>query len=246
MAIGAAELGLALLRRGTLEDRLRADGLIDAAHNAMLHVGMDRRAGQIANARLAILADQSGRRSMRRTDLGWEIRGAHETATVPNGKGFEYLASLVSAPNVDIAADDLAGTSVLVKPQDLWDDVAIGALRQQARALRERVEHADAAGDAVESERAQSKLSELVRAIRVDTQPDGSSRAFGDTRERARTAVTKAITRAIRQLAEQAPTLAAELQSAVHTGRLCRFDESGPMNWVLDDYRNRRAGSSVH
>ena len=170
----------------------------------MLRFGMDRRAGQIASARHAILADQSGRRSMRRTDEAGRSEALRRRPRSPTRKGFEYLARLVGAPNADIAADDLAGSSVLLKPQGLWDDVAIGALRQQARVLRERIEHADAAGDAVESERAQSELSELVRATRVDTQPDGSSRAFGDTRERARTAVTKAIARTIRQLDEPA------------------------------------------
>ena len=239
VAIGAGELGLALLHRAAFDDLARAGDLIDEAYAAMSSLGMDRRAGQMMMKRSEILANQSGRRSMRRTDEGWEFRGACETAKVASGKGFEYLARLVATPNVDIAADDLAGTSVLSMPQDLWDEVAMGALRKQATALRERIEEADATGDPVESESAQRELSDLVRSIRADTRPDGSSRAFGDTRERARTAVTKAISRAIRQLGEQAPALAAELQAAVHTGRVCSFEERGLTTWVLDDRTNR-------
>ena len=245
VAIGAAELGLALSRRGTFEDSSRAEALLDAAHTALLHLGMERRAGQIADTRSLILADHSSRRSMRRTADGWEFRGAQETATVSTGKGFEYLAHLMGAPNVDIAADDLAGTSVFSKSQEVWDEDAMRSLRRHVQLLQERIVDADAVGDPVESERAQSELSELVRSVRVDTRPDGSSRAFGDSRERARTAVTKALARAIGQLAEQAPTLAAELRSSLHTGRLCRYEQSGSMQWVLDEHRIRKPGSSA-
>ena len=245
VAIGAGELALALMRRGTFEDSARSAALLEAGHAAMLHLGMDRRADQLAHAHSRIMAAQATRRYVRRTTSGWEFLGAQETAILPNAKGFEYLARLIGAPNVDIAADDLAGTSIVSKFQELWDEAAIGALRKQALHLKERIENADAAGDPVESERAQSELAVLVRAIGADTQPDGSSRSFGDTRERARTAVTKAIARAIGQLAEQAPTLAAELRSSLHTGGYCRYEQNGSVKWVLDDARTRKVGSRV-
>ena len=92
---------------------------------------------------------------------------------------------------------------------------------------------ADAAGDADRAERAQAELDRLLAELTAATGLAGRSRTFADDRERARTAVQKAIRRAIARIGEQAPGLADQLTASVQTGLVCRFDPTAglPARW---------------
>jgi hypothetical protein len=64
----------------------------------------------------------------------------------------------------------------------------------------------------------------------------GRARTFADGRERARTAVQKAIRRAVARIGESTPVLGELLAASVQTGLVCRFDpvEGLPREWQVE------------
>ncbi len=63
----------------------------------------------------------------------------------------------------------------------------------------------------------------------------GRSRRFVDSSERARTAVRKAIARAIDAIAESDDAIASELRATISTGRSCTYlpDPRRPRRWSV-------------
>jgi hypothetical protein len=63
----------------------------------------------------------------------------------------------------------------------------------------------------------------------------GRSRTFTDSAERARTAVRKAIARAIDAIGQSDAHIASELRSTISTGRSCAYlpDPARPRRWSV-------------
>lgn len=61
----------------------------------------------------------------------------------------------------------------------------------------------------------------------------GRARAFAAPPERARTAVRKAIKRAVDTITDHDPALGAELRTAVETGAHCRYTPAGSRRWTI-------------
>jgi hypothetical protein len=89
----------------------------------------------------------------------------------------------------------------------------------------------------IRAERAQAELDQLVAQLTSSTGLAGRARTFADGRERARTAVQKAIRRAISRIGETAPTLGAGPAASVQTGLVCRFDPVAgvPEKWQVEE-----------
>ena len=115
----------------------------------------------------------------------------------------------------------------------MLDDTARRDYRRRIEQLRADLDSADAAGDAERAARAQDEMDRLVAELSAAHGLAGRARTFADERERARTAVQKAIRRAIARIGEAAPDLAGQLTAGVQTGLVCRFDPTGglPARW---------------
>jgi hypothetical protein len=104
------------------------------------------------------------------------------------------------------------------------DRAAAAAYRARLARLDDEIADAEADHDTnrVERHRYEKRwlLTELARAAGLGGRP----RAFTDDAERARSAVTKAIRRAIDKVAAAEPSLGELLRSQVHTGAFCRFE----------------------
>jgi hypothetical protein len=132
--------------------------------------------------------------------------------------GLRYLAQLVVAPNRLIPALALivdAGAAVpAARGHHVLDHRAVAALRSRIRDLRQRVAPSEA--EQVELERL---TRELGRALGLG----GSSRTFADVPERARTAVRKALKRAIDEISAANPAIGQHLAARITTGTLCCY-----------------------
>ncbi len=96
--------------------------------------------------------------------------------------------------------------------------------------------------DAVEPARIQrlrAELDALLDELRRGTGMGGRSRDFPDAGERARTAVQKAIRRAVDDIAAAEPYIGALLRTAVTTGTACAYapDADGAVSWTYVDER---------
>jgi hypothetical protein len=129
-----------------------------------------------------------------------------------------YLARLAAVPNQEIAALALVvdQDSGLVVPghQEVLDASAMTALRQRICELRQ---------EAVLSADEQEELETLTRELALASGLGGRSRSFTDAPERARTAVRKALKRAIEQITAANPVIGQHLVQGIETGTSCRY-----------------------
>jgi hypothetical protein len=118
---------------------------------------------------------------------------------------------------------DLVGSALLAGRQELLDETAIDAYRRRVRDLEGAIDDAETNGEVSKAEQLRSErdavANEIVRAIGLG----GRVRGFASSPERARTAVRKAIKRALDVINEHDPVLGGELRTAVTTGTSCRY-----------------------
>jgi hypothetical protein len=147
-----------------------------------------------------------------------------QVATVADRVGLRYLAQLLASPDRPIPALALVvdgGAAVpTARGQRVLDDRAVVALRARIADLRQRKVLAD---------EEQAELARLTRELGRALGLGGRSRTFADVPERARTAVRKAIKRAIDEISTANPTVGQHLAASVSTGTLCcyRSPENG-------------------
>jgi hypothetical protein len=128
-----------------------------------------------------------------------------------------YLARLVAEPNRDVPALALVVDKTALPVTGghaLMDTTTLTTLRQRIRALRQQP-----ILSASEQEELETLTHELARASGLG----GRVRAFADVPERARTAVRKAIKRALEQIAAANPVVGQHLARRIETGAVCCY-----------------------
>jgi hypothetical protein len=135
-----------------------------------------------------------------------------------------HLARLLAAPHRDIAAAELAGTVVDALRQDVLDREALASYGRRIEELRHELDEADADADIERSGRLRMELDQLVEHVEASMGLGTRSRTFVDSSERARTAVQKAIRRAIDRVKLPAPRLGDMLSRSIRTGSSCRYE----------------------
>lgn len=151
-------------------------------------------------------------------DRGWRVVFAGRAVTVPDRVGMRHLAQLVAAPDRGIPALTLVvqGASEHREPgpHPVIDRRAVAELSARIRELREQAA-------LVPCE--QAELDALTRELKRLTGLCGRMRSFVDAPERARTAATKAIKRAIDEIALVNPAAGRHLGQRIETGSVCCY-----------------------
>lgn len=214
-----AELGLARLRRRRAGDEAAGRSLVRDAVDAAGRHGMTTLAARWRDAvpAPARRGESQAEVTMTRTGDRWRVAVADEVATVEDRVGLRYLAALVVAPErgIPVLALVLEGGETPADVRDaVMDAKALAAVRGRIAALRDL---------ASPSEEDRSELAALVRELARATGLGGRLRSFADSPERARTAVRKAIKRAIDDLEAANPAVGRHLAARVETGMLCCY-----------------------
>jgi len=258
-AIAAADLASALARRGHAGDRARASALWDRAIADAESMGMAVRAEawrvessmpaeSVVRAAASVDltrgngsagepgVDQHG--FMRRHGRGWLVEVGDHRAVVPDLVGMAYLAELVAHPAQPISALTLTGGGGAAGEarHEIIDRQARDAYVERARELAEDLAEAEADNDLGRTDRLRIELDAVVAQIEEATGLGGRPRAFTNERERARTAVRKAIKRAIDEIRGANPVVGEILGAAVVTGSVCMYTPaSSPHNvrWTV-------------
>jgi tetratricopeptide (TPR) repeat protein len=215
-----ADLADALLRRGG--NQTRAAELLDLAIADATEMGMTTRAE----------AWKATRRTLHRTitisrdGSRWRLTRHGRAVLVPDLVGMRYLARLVANPGAEIPALDLVTEfDHTAQPTNhtVLDDRARAAYARRARELTEELAAARDDADRTRVARLELELDTLTEEIERQTGINGRPRHFDGPAERARTAVRKAITRAIDAVEAVEPAAAATLRAAVTTGYRCVY-----------------------
>jgi tetratricopeptide (TPR) repeat protein len=224
-ACSRAELAAALRRRGAEGDIARARELLTEAVREAGSMGMARRAEAWAAA-----LDEAplGRGVLRREGRHWLVALDGRRALVEDMIGMAYIARLVASPGTAVPAvllasgGDAAAAETL--PHLVLDGAARTAYADRVRELSAEVEEARAHADVVRAERLQVELEALLAELGRATGLGGRPRSFGAPEERARTAVRKAIKRALDEVAAADAESGRMLRAAIRTGYRCVYD----------------------
>ena len=200
--------------RATLAQTLggeRGRELFDVAITDANAIGMTARAAMWARDRDGL----AGRISIRRESPWWIVSHQGREIRVEDLVGMRYLARLVAQPGVEVAALELVGGEDTGN-QSVLDPEARTAYLARIRDLRARI-------DEDPSPRLEAELEALLSHLARETGFGGRGRNFAGPAERARTAVRKAIRRAITTIAATEQSTADALGAAVITGYRCSY-----------------------
>ncbi|MDX3661460.1 hypothetical protein PV646_29495 [Streptomyces sp. ID05-26A] len=189
--------------------------LFEVAIADAVEMDMTARAAGWARARDGL----AGRISIRRESAWWIVSRHGKEIRVEDLVGMRYLARLVADPGVEIAALELVGGEDSGN-QPVLDPVARAAYLTRIRDLRARI-------DDNPTPRLEAELEALLSHLERETGMGGRGRNFAGPAERARTAVRKAIRRAIDAIAVTEPAAADALRDAVTTGYRCSYHPVG-------------------
>lgn len=161
----------------------------------------------------------------------WLVGREGATAVLPAMRGLAHLHTLITRPDVDVPALQLAGAEAGVVDQgglDLLDDESRRVLGARLAELDDELAYADRA-------ELRDERTAILSYLAAGTGLGGRRRSTGSSAERARVAVRKAIVAALAKIAENDPWLGRHLRDHVQTGNHCRYqhDPDRPVRWIL-------------
>ncbi len=210
-APGDAELASDLQQRA--QDRAHGMGLILPEHPSWL--SSRRRQSGSGALRHAVIDRADGGR--------WRIEVDGRSTLFADRVGMSYLAQLAGQPGQDVEVLALVANGRLPREPDepILDDEALRQYRRRVRELRSLLTRSTASSE--EAERYRTELETLTEGLRTVTRLGGRSRSFVGSHERARTAVRKALVRAIDVIACAEPSLGDHFVKSISTGASCRY-----------------------
>lgn len=168
--------------------------------------------------------------SLNREGDVWQIGLGQNLHLLRHSNGLQYLQLLVQHARRDWHALDLYSTvarSPGVSEASVGaplDDAARKSYQARYVELSAALDEATLNADLGQAEACQQEIDELERELLGAFGLGGRPRQGGDSTEKARINVRRAISRSISRIAEVSPTLASHLDRSIRTGRFCCYD----------------------
>jgi tetratricopeptide (TPR) repeat protein len=219
--LSRAELAEALAARAAPGDRERARAELALAVAEARAMGLTHR--------VELWTDRLEPAVLSHGPDGWTVRCGTTRIDLPDLVGLRYLAKLLVNPGRELTAVELSDSGVVgADHHQVLDSVAVAAYRQRLRDLAEAIDDADACADTTKAERLRREREAIAGELAGAIGLGGRLRQFSSSPERARTAVRKALTRAVDAIAATDPVLGEELRAAVTTGAVCCYTPDDP------------------
>jgi hypothetical protein len=231
VACAQGDLAEALRRRDAPGDDSRAAALLTDAAAAAESMSMTGRAAALRARRDELAAPRSG--ALRREGRHWLVALDNHRVLVEDLAGMGYLARLLAQPGAEVPALVLADGDAVPEPtrQTVLDDRARAAYGRRAKDLVDELSMARRDADRCEVQRLEAELDALAAELDRATGLGARSRAFTGPGERARTAVRKAIKRALDEIEAADPEIGGVLRPTIRTGSRCSHIPDGQVVW---------------
>lgn len=261
-ALARMGLGNSLRAQGDVE---RAGLEFEAARATFERIGATVHAGRAAAATNgtrdpqstvprspAGVADSQGATTGIFHDEGdfWSVGFDGRVARVRDSRGIQYLARLLGEPGREfhvLELVNLARTTETARAErvvqfappgdagELLDERARASYRRRLAEIEEDLTEAEAVGDAARSAQAETERDILVRELSRAVGLGGRVRRAGSAAERARSAVTRALRRALAHIRRHHAPLGDHLDRSVRTGAYCVYapDPRVPIAWKI-------------
>jgi hypothetical protein len=172
----------------------------------------------------------------------WTIAWRGTVCRLRDVYGLHHIAQLLRHPGREFHVLDLVHAGCGGSPRvrfgagiEALDPRAKSEYRQRLSELREEVDEAERLGDPARATRAAAERDLIAEQLAAAVGLGGRDRMAATVAERARSAVTHGIRRALRRLRQVQPALADELGLRIKTGVYCVYvpDPVHPTEWVL-------------
>lgn len=165
----------------------------------------------------------------------WEIEHDGLVILQRASKGLSDIATLLAAPNREIAALDMMGASVVSGDAGpLSDSDARLHYQERIRELQADIDEAENNADYARTQQASAEMDQLIEQLSSAYGLSGRNRTQGDPAERARSAVTARVRSAIKRIGESHPSLGEHLSMHITTGRFCSYSPPYDMEWITE------------
>jgi tetratricopeptide (TPR) repeat protein len=189
----------------------------------------------------------TGEAVLRKEGDVWTVGLGSAAFRLKDIKGLHYLSRLISRPEREISALDLASGGPAQTDGAMSDDLSVGVLdpglealddaarRAYTARIKELQEEIDDVEDSAVKSRLQEEMDALVDALTDAIGLGGRTRKTSSAAEKARLSVTRAIRSAIERIEENDPVLGKHLSVSVRTGIFCSYspDSSSQIRWTF-------------
>ena len=222
---------------GGQSDKDRADQLAHRAEDRARRIGMvlPPPPSWLVSGKLASrITGRPREAALRPCPGGFRIGVDGRATLLPDRVGFSYLVELIVRPGRDVDVLSLASDGMLQASRSdaLADESALSSYRRRVRELNSYLGRDDL--EASVANRYRQELATLTTVLRSSVGLGGRARTFPDDSERARTAVRKALMRAVTAIEGVEPDLGLHLRTSLVTGTTCRYSPAPGWNVTAD------------
>ena len=164
----------------------------------------------------------------------WHVVFGGVETTMPDLKGLQDIAWLLSTPEKEVHCTDLMGAeSSMDENEYTMDEQARSQYERRVRELQEDITEAEQLQDLGRKEKLRQELEYLLDHLEKNLGLGGKTRKLKSSAERARAAVTLRIRSAIKKIEKHNPVLAKHLANSLRTGVFCCYSPEEKVEWVL-------------
>lgn len=183
-----------------------------------------------------LISSASHDNSFRKEGDLWEVTFDGKISRVPDMKGLQDLAKLLQRQELPVHCSELLGSRVVNgEPEFVFDEKARRSYQQKIVKLQEEISIAEKENDFERGSNLQSEYDQIVGHLTASLGLGGRIRKTNDHIDKARSAVTWRIRKAIDKLMKLDTSLGKHLSASVRTGVFCTYAPEKPMRWILDD-----------
>lgn len=164
-------------------------------------------------------------------DALWELGYKGRQAHLPELKGLNDLALLLSSPGKSFHCTELMQSGLVEEGVAVFDGAARRNYRERILQLRQEMDEAESFNDSQQVARLQREYDSLLGLLSSAIGKGGKTRKLSDSVEKCRTAVTWRIRSAIEKISKVHPELARHLKGSIKTGVFCEYFPEHRMNW---------------
>ncbi len=162
----------------------------------------------------------------------WRLSFDGSVVQVPELKGFFDIQQMLSEPRRVFHCAELMGSALNDNGEKLLDDKARKQYQKKIIDLQAEIQEAEERNDSAVQEKLQAEYDALIDHLSKALGLKGKTREAGSTVEKARSAVTWRIRKAIARIEQSHPHLGAHLSNAIKTGTICSYQPDREINWI--------------
>jgi non-specific serine/threonine protein kinase len=179
----------------------------------------------------------------------WQIRYGGKDTHLPDSVGLGYIHRLLRSQGREVSAielqqrvqqplsDESYVSDLSIRSLDdagpAYDERARAEFQKELHRLAREREEAEKEGNQARLRELDEETDEIERLLKANTGLGGRSRRLDSPGDKARKAVTVAITRSASEIRNRLPELASHLMACVKTGQRCSYSPDPPVAWAL-------------